>query len=73
MSKERCITVNPNLKEAMKPASGDWKNMEEVSLFSFFGSSTTPTEAASPTLANGVTNEGAVDEATPPVSTCSFS
>ena len=72
MSKERCITVNPNLKEAMKPASGDWKKMEEVSLFSFFSSSATPTEAASPAPSNGVTDEVAVDEATPPVSTCSF-
>ena len=73
VSKESFITVNPNLKEAIKWASGDWKNMEEVSSFSFFGSSATPTEAASPAQANGVTDEVAVDEAAPPVSTCSFS
>ena len=73
MSKERFITVNPNLKEAIKPASGDWKKKEEVSSFSFFGSSATPTEAASPALANGVTDEVAVDEAAPPFSTFSFS
>ena len=76
VSKESFITVNPILKEAIKPASGAWKKMEEVSSFSFFGSSASPTEAASPALANsdnGVTDEVAVEEATPPVSTFSFS
>ena len=73
VSKESFITVNPNLKKAIKPASGDWKKLEEVSSFSFFGSSATPTEAAPPALANGVTDEVAVDESAPPVSTFSFS
>jgi len=37
VSKERFITIKSDLKEAIKPASGDWKKMEEVSSFSFFG------------------------------------
>ena len=42
VSKECFTTFNPNLKEAIKPASGDWKNMEQYRHF--------PSSAAPPHL-----------------------
>jgi hypothetical protein len=37
VSKDRFIQVKSNLSEVIKPASGDWRNTNAISTFSFFG------------------------------------